>query len=75
MVFRMASWHRHHPLLAQMYKLKHAPEDDDADFDTKVLGEAIARQYLPPERSEPLLGRLTDAERRLTTFLPPDDDA
>jgi hypothetical protein len=73
MVFRVVSWWRHHPLLAQMYKLQHGRADEDADFDRIELGEAIVDHYLPPEQSEPLLDRLEDAKERTARLLGLDD--
>ena len=73
MFFRVASWIRHHPLLAQMYKLQHMGAGDDADFDRIELGEAIVHHYLPPELSEPLLERLDDAKEQTGRLLGLDD--
>ncbi|MGO9837047.1 MAG: hypothetical protein ACLP1X_22865 [Polyangiaceae bacterium] len=69
MVFRVTSWSRNHPLLAQMYKLQHGRADEDADFDRVELGEAIVDHYLPKEQSEPLLDRLEDAKERTAKLL------
>jgi hypothetical protein len=70
MVFRVMSWSRHHPLLAQMYKLQHMGRDEeDADFDRIELGEAIVDHYLPEEQSEPLLHRLENAKERTARLL------
>jgi hypothetical protein len=69
MVFRVVSWSRHHPLLAQMYKLLHDRADEDADFARVELSEAIVLKYLPPEQSEPLLERLEEAKERTAKLL------
>jgi hypothetical protein len=73
MIFRVASWIRHHPLLVQMYKLQHMGGGDDADFDRIELGEAIVHHYLPPDVSEPLLERLADAQEQTARLLGLDD--
>ncbi len=67
-VFRVLSWERQHPLLKQMYKLKHLRlRDEDTDYEFLALGQAIVRTYLPPNESEPLLLRLDAAEERVKT--------
>jgi hypothetical protein len=73
MIFRVASWIRHHPLLVQMYKLQHMGGGDDANFDRIELGEAIVHHYLPPDVSEPLLERLADAQEQTARLLGLDD--
>jgi hypothetical protein len=73
MIFRVASWIRHHPLLVQMYKLQHMGGGDDANFDRIELGEAIVHHYLPPDVSEPLLERLDDAQEQTARVLGLDD--
>jgi len=75
MFFRWASWSRHHPLLARMYKLQYTKGDgDDADDDQLMLGEAIVQHYLPPEQSEPLLARVDEAKQRVERLLGLEDD-
>ncbi len=69
MIFRIVSFSRHHPLLAQMYKLQHSRADEDADFNRIELSEAIVHHYLPPEQGQPLLERLEDAKLRTETVL------
>jgi hypothetical protein len=73
-VFRTASWLRHHPLLAQMYRLKHDDAVEDADFDRMKLGQTIVRHYLPPQQGELLLARLEEAEHRTASLLGLDDE-
>ena len=69
-VFRVLSWERQHPLLKQMYKLKHLRlRDKDTDYEFLALGQAIVRTYLPPNESEPLLLRLDAAEERVKSVL------
>lgn len=73
MIFRVVSWSRHHPLLAEMYKLQHLRRgNEDADFDLIELSEAIVRHYLP-EQSVPILASLADAKRRAAVSLGLDD--
>jgi hypothetical protein len=69
MVFRVVSWSRQHPLLGQMYRLQYGKGDDDADFDRMALGEAIVRQYLPPNERDPLLAQLDNAKMRTEKLL------
>lgn len=73
MAYRVASWSRHHPLLAEMYKLQHIRADEDADFDRIELSEVIVRRYLPEEQGEPLLARLKDTRQRTARLLGLDD--
>jgi hypothetical protein len=61
MVFRVASWSRDHPLLAEMRRQRDRARDERV---TSVdLCEAIARHYLPKWESQKLLGRLAGEER------------
>jgi hypothetical protein len=74
-VFRVLSWMRHHPLLALMFKLKHVDRhDEDADYHSLELAEAIVRRYLPPQQGEPLLARLEEAEHRTANLVGLDDE-
>lgn len=69
MIFRVVSWSRHHPLLAEMYKLQHLGRgNDDADFYRIELSEAIVRHYLP-EQGVPLLASLEGAKQRAARSL------
>ena len=69
MIFRIVSFSRQHPLLAEMFKLQHSRADEDAEFNRIELGEAIVHRYLPPEQGEPLLERLEDAKVRTAMLL------
>jgi hypothetical protein len=72
--FRVLSWSRHHPLLAEMYQLRGTtPDNEDAEYDRLMLGEAIVRCYLPPEQSDPLLARMETAKLRAARLLGLDD--
>ena len=71
--FRVTSWMRHHPLLAQMYKQDHDRADADTVFDPVGLRAVIVRHYLPKEKAESLLTRLEDTKHRTLNLLEPND--
>ncbi len=61
-LFRVASWSRQHPLLAQMHVLLHKRRrGEDAEQAILELGEAIARHYLPASAAESLRAALVQA--------------
>ncbi len=70
MAFRVSSWARHHPLLFEMFKLKHGGDD----LGQVGLGQAIVRRYLPPGESEPLVVRIDVTRERAVSLLGFDDE-
>jgi hypothetical protein len=73
-LFRLVSWSRNHPLLAQMERLRQSGRRDEPDDELLELGKAIVRKYLPEAESKTLLARLNGATERTATLLGLDED-
>jgi hypothetical protein len=67
--FSVVSWMRSHPLLYEMWKVRHRSGDDDADLDPMALSEAIVIHYLAPDESAPLVARVEAARHRTEVVL------
>ena len=70
LLFRVASWSRQHPLLAEMNMLLHRKRrGEDAEYDILELGELIVRRYLPHAEGESLRATLQQARARVALLL------